>query len=214
MKKYMVYIRMQNIHNDEVQEIMVMNVESTSCAGAEHKILDNCPCIDNALAYDTEDEGAMTYALPYLTKSRCYDIKDFMARYRKMENARQEAIDEVLDEIEEVKEEIKTKRVELNELEQKVAMLKASIKEDNDYIAERKADLDDYCKKAQGESKKNKIKICDRHSIRKQADPRRQARGRKNEVSYGSYSVQSRRFRDSDLQRLRNKNMGAKRSLR
>lgn len=157
MKKYMVYIRLQNINDDNVQEIMVMNVESTSCGGAEHKILDNCPCIDNALAYDTEDANAMTYALPYLTKSRCYDIKDFMVRYRKMENARQEAIDEVLDEIEEVLDEIKGKCAEITKLEWEISKLRASIKADNEYMKERRADLDDYCKKAHMRAEHSKV---------------------------------------------------------
>lgn len=157
MKKYMVYIRLQNVNDDNVQEIMVMNVESTSCGGAEHKILDNCPCIDNALAYDTEDANAMAYALPYLTKSRCYDIKDFMVRYRKMENARQQAIDEVLDEIEEVLDEIKGKCAEINKLEQEISKLRASIKADNEYMKERRADLDDYCKKAHMRAEHSKV---------------------------------------------------------
>ena len=157
MKKYMVYIRLQNINNENVQEIMVMNVESTSCGGAEHKILDNCKCIDNALAYDTEDANAMTYALPYLAAAKSFDIKDFMIRYRKMETARQQAIDEVLDEIEEVQEGTRSKQAEIKRLEWEISKLKASIKSDEDYIAERKEDLDDYCKKAHMRAEHSKV---------------------------------------------------------
>lgn len=160
MGKYMVYTRIQNIGDDKVQEIMVMNVESTSCGGAEHKILDNCPCIGNALAWDIEDSEAMKFAIPYLTSSKCFDIKDFMIRYRKMEQARQEAIDEVLDEIEEVKEEIRDKQAEINRMELEIEKFKASIKADNDYIVERYTDLNDYCHKARMRAVHSKVDEC------------------------------------------------------
>ena len=153
----MVYIRFQNINADNVKEIMVMNVESTSCCGAEHKILDNCKCIDNALAFDMDDTEAMKYGLQLLTSAKAYDFKDFMTRYLKMENARQEAIDEVFNEIEEVLNEINRKCVKINKLEQEILNLKASIKADNDYIKERRADLDDYCNKAHMRAEHSKV---------------------------------------------------------
>ena len=92
---YAVYTRIKKGDGTD-KEIMVMNIESTSCGGAEHKILDIHNSITNALAFDMANP---IYFVNYITQ---YDFEDFKKRYISTVKKRQEAIDEVFDEIKEI----------------------------------------------------------------------------------------------------------------
>ena len=144
MGNYFVYIRIPKT-NGEFTEIVITGIEAGSALVAEHRILDNYRCIDNALAFDVDTEmNAMT---PYLRTSKCLDYKDFIRRYKDMINHRQAVIDDCLDEIDYVKNETVNYWHEITKLEREIANLKEKIANNDNYVKYCTDNLEDYCKK-------------------------------------------------------------------
>lgn len=147
MKKYAVYTRILTVteNGEETREIMVMNVESTSCCGAEHKVLGIHESIDNALAFDIEDSGTLKMMTEYITRCKCFDLKDFETRYRKLVAYRQSIIDGMYDEMDEISEEIDRKLLEVTELETRIRELRRDIDRLNNDGNEIRVEISDYC---------------------------------------------------------------------
>lgn len=148
MKKYAVYTRILTVteNGEETREIMVMNVESTSCGGAEHKVLGIHESIDNALAFDIEDSGTLKMMTEYITRCKCFDLKDFETRYRKLVAYRQSIIDGLYDELDDLQEEIASKNSEIAELDSRIRALRREVDRLNGDITDAKCEIADYCK--------------------------------------------------------------------
>ena len=143
MGNYMVYTRIRV--NDEVKEIMVANIESTSCGGAEHRILDVHNSIDNALAFDVENLSDTFMA--YIRTSKVMSYETFKRNYLNMVKIRQSNIDRFLDEVNEISNENKEVEELIKDYESKIARLKNTIAVNNRCIEDLMKECADYCAK-------------------------------------------------------------------
>ena len=141
MAIYAVYTRIRKGDGTD-KEIIVMNIESTSCGGAEHKILDIHYSITNALAFDMANPVDF---INYITHCKTYDYEDFKKRYISTVQKRQESIDEVFDEIKEIQEENNELSKKIYDLEQQIKHLKTQKDNNLGYIEERMTELKEYC---------------------------------------------------------------------
>lgn len=141
--KYAVYTRLGK-QDGAVIETMVMGIEATSAYGSEHRLLDNFQTVTNALAFDMETE--MQYAAPYMATSKCLSYTEFALRVNRREARMQQAIDEEIDEICYTEDENRQLRCEIYSLEKIIKELQSKIDDNNDYIAECKKELTDFCR--------------------------------------------------------------------
>lgn len=144
-RRFAVYTRIATAKNEEQRftDVLIMNVEALSNGGAEHKLLDKFATVTNALAFDMETEAAQM--LPYLTKSKVFDIKDFETRNRRREAAIQESIDEQLDSINEVRVENMAHHREILRLKSEIARHEAEIEDNVKWIEAWEEELDEFC---------------------------------------------------------------------
>ena len=150
MGVYAVYTRVKKGDGTD-REIMVTNIESTSCAGAEHKVLDVHYSITNALAFDMENPIDF---VNYITHCKVYDFEDFKRRYISTAKKRQEVINETFNEIDEIREENKKHNIQIYELEKQIKYLQEQIDDNNRYIEERMEELKEFCDKVNMRMKK------------------------------------------------------------
>lgn len=143
MGVYAVYTRIKKGDGTD-REIMITNIKSTSCGGAEHKVLDVHYSITNALAFDMENPVDF---INYIVHCQVYDFEDFKRRYMLTVNKRQEAINEVFNEIDEIIQENKEHSIQIYEHEKQIKYLQEQIDDNNKYIEERTEELKEFCEK-------------------------------------------------------------------
>lgn len=141
--KYAVYTRLYRQDGTAI-EVMVMGIESTSAGGAEHRLLDNFQTVTNALAFNMETE--MQYAAPYIATSECISYVEFALRVNRREARMQQAIDEEYEEISYTENENRQLKCEIYALERKIKELKSRIEDNNEYISDCNAQIEQFCK--------------------------------------------------------------------
>lgn len=150
--KYAVYTKITNIDGSE-KDVIIMNVSASSLCAAEHVILDNYRTIDNALAFEM---GAHSeYFSTLMNVSECMDISDFARRYNGMMARRQMHVDYYLEEISEAQtdnerlnDDVNALYLEIATLQKRISHLRFQEENNNAYIENMQAELQDFCIKA------------------------------------------------------------------